>query len=161
MHLFDTAAQKLCGEEAAFTHVNIMIMPVCAEQLPEGLAVLHGLLKLSVGLKEVRRTQHAAISLRRRRNLSTLCSHSTLVTQAPSEIGAHSHRKTHRRKPPKNESEERLRMVNSHVVIYASFVALVFVFYCCFQPREPVKTVALTGTFVFAVHILINVALAR
>lgn len=92
--------KKLCGN----CGVNIMIMPLCTVQLPEGLAVLHDFLKVSVGLKEVRCAQHAAISLRQERNLSTLCSHSTLVTQASSEIGAYTCTdtvtgKTHRRKP--------------------------------------------------------------
>lgn len=99
-----------------FRHVNIMIMPVSTVQLPVGHAVLHGLLKVSVGLKEVRCTKHAAISLRRERNLSTLCSHSTLVTQAPSEIGAHTRTHTVTGKHTdenltlkQSESEERLR----------------------------------------------------
>ncbi len=72
-----------------FTHAKMMIMPLCAVQLPVGHAVLHVLLKVPVGLKEVRCTQHSAVSLRRERNLSTLGSHSTLVTQAPSKIGAY------------------------------------------------------------------------
>lgn len=106
-----------------FTHVNIMIMPVCTVQLPEGLAVLHGLLKNSVGLKEVSCTQHTAMSLRQERNLSTLCSHSALVTQAPSEIGAYTRTQIVTGKQTdenltlqQNESEEQLRTVNSHVV---------------------------------------------
>ncbi len=111
-------AQKLCGN----CGVNIMIMPVCNVQLPEGLAVLHGLLKVSVGLKEVRCTQHAAISLRQERNLSTVCLHSTLVTQASSEIGAHALTQSQEKHTDENltvthnESEEQLRTVNSHIV---------------------------------------------
>ncbi len=81
-------------QNSVFTHVNVMIMPVCAVQLPVGHAVLHVLLKVSVGLKEVRCTQHSAVSLRRERNLSTLYSLSTLVTQASSEVGAHTHTRT-------------------------------------------------------------------
>lgn len=65
-------------------HASIMIMSVCTVKLPVGHAVLHGFLKVSVELKEVRCTQHSAIPLRQKRNLSTLCSHSTLVTQASS-----------------------------------------------------------------------------
>lgn len=67
------------------THVSIMIMLVCAVKLPVGHAVLHGFLKVSVELKEVRCSQHSVIPPRQERNLSTLCSHFTLVTQALSE----------------------------------------------------------------------------
>lgn len=79
-------------------HVSIMIMSVCTVRLPVGHAVLHGVLKVSVELKEVRCTQHSAIPLRQERNYSTLCSHSTLVTQALSrKAQTHSQWKTRRR----------------------------------------------------------------
>lgn len=66
-------------------HVHIIVTSVCAVQLPLGHAVLHSFLNVSVD----GRTQHTAISLRRQRNLSILCSHSALVTQAPSGRRTH------------------------------------------------------------------------
>lgn len=83
-------------------HVSIMIMPVCSVRLPVGHAVLHGFLKVSVELKEVRCRQHSAIPLRQERNYSTLCSHSTLVTQALSGRYKHtvSGKLTDKTKPP-------------------------------------------------------------
>lgn len=100
---FYTCWLIICVETVVFLHVNIMTMLVCTVQLPVGHAVLHGIFKVSVELKEVRCTQHTAISPRRERNLPTLCSHSTLVTQAPSDRCIHthscSHRKTHGQKP--------------------------------------------------------------
>lgn len=76
---------KKTVENIVLTHVSIMIMLVCAVKLPVGHAVLHGFLKVSVELKEVRCSLHSVIPPRQERNLSTLCSHSTLVTQALSE----------------------------------------------------------------------------
>lgn len=71
---------KKTVENIVLTHVSIIIMLVCAVKLPVEHAVLHGFLKVSVELKEV-----SVIPPRQERNLSTLCSHSTLVTQALSE----------------------------------------------------------------------------
>lgn len=102
---FKTWWLKSSVKTTVFMHVNIMTMPVCAVQLPVGHAVLHGILKVSVEVKEVTFTQHTAISLRRERNLSTLCSRSTLVTQAPSGRCTHTH----------TQSQENTQTKTSHV----------------------------------------------
>lgn len=72
-------------KKVVLVHVNIITTSVCAVQLPSGHAVLHGFLKVSLDGC----TQHTAISLRRERNLSILCSHSALVTQALSGRRTH------------------------------------------------------------------------
>ena len=58
-----------------------------------------------MGLYEVRCTKHPAISLRHQRNLSTLCSHSPVVTQSLSDKGAHTHSHTRTHSDRKTQSK--------------------------------------------------------
>lgn len=58
-----------------FLYVNVVIVLVCTVQLPVGHAVLRGIFKVSVELKEARCTQHTAIFPLGKRGAFPLAAH--------------------------------------------------------------------------------------